>query len=155
MYRGTIVPLVTPLEENGAVCERSVRRLINSVRDQVTALMPALSTGEGWKLSEHQWQKMVTYIRKYAEGLPVLAGIQLKETADVIARARVAMGFGVDAVVVMPPFRDNASQDEIYEHYRKFRSAVTVHSLCTTRQLSPATISSFRRCFASAACRTW
>lgn len=124
MYRGLIVPLVTPLEEGGVVSERSVQTLVNSVRQEATALMPTLSSGEGWRLSEQQWRSMVTYTKAHACGLPVLAGIQLKDTLDVIARARMAMAMGVDAIVVTTPFCRDISQDAIYEHYRALRAEV-------------------------------
>lgn len=125
-YTGVIVPLVTPLAGDGEVSDECLRRLIESVRPHVTGLMPALSTGEGWALTERQWQDVVTVARKHSGGLPVLAGIQLPETAAVIARARLAQELGVAAVVVTTPFRAHLSQSEIYQHYQALRSAVDV-----------------------------
>lgn len=126
MYSGTIVPLVTPLDRDGAVDPSSVDRLIGSISSEVTALMPTLSSGEGWKLSETQWSDMVAATRKHSRGLPVLAGIQLPETSQVIERAKIAKRLGADAVVVTTPFRADISQDEIYEHYRVLREAVDI-----------------------------
>jgi 4-hydroxy-tetrahydrodipicolinate synthase len=126
MYSGTIVPLVTPLDRDGVVDPPSVEKLIGSISSEVTALMPALSSGEGWKLSETQWSDMVAATRKYSRGLPVLAGIQLPETGQVIDRARIAKRLGADAVVVTTPFRAEISQDEIYAHYRELREAVDI-----------------------------
>lgn len=54
MTVGVVVPLVTPLGEGGAVVEEDVRRLVESVGDEATGLMPALSSGEGWRLSAEQ-----------------------------------------------------------------------------------------------------
>lgn len=125
-YRGVIVPLVTPLDERGEVSERSVERLIDSIRPSVSGLMPALTSGEGWRLSEAQWGDMVAATRHHARGLPVLAGVQVEDTAGVIERARLGMELGVDAVVVTTPFRKDATQDEIYEHYRAIREALPV-----------------------------
>ncbi|MBP2329645.1 4-hydroxy-tetrahydrodipicolinate synthase [Kibdelosporangium banguiense] len=126
MYSGTIVPLVTPLDLDRAVDEASVDRLIESVHQDVTALMPTLSSGEGWKLTERQWRDMVAAARKHSRGLDVLVGIQLPETAQVIERAQMAKELGANAVVVTTPFRVEISQDEIYEHYRSLRSAVDI-----------------------------
>ena len=47
----------------------------------------ALSSGEGWRLDEQQWTDVVRHTRRYADGLPVLAGIQLPETSEVIRRS--------------------------------------------------------------------
>ncbi|MFE2555684.1 dihydrodipicolinate synthase family protein [Streptomyces sp. NPDC059352] len=125
-YSGTVVPLITPLDENGTVDEQSVARLIDHVHTEVTGLMPALTSGEGWKLDDRQWQDVVTYTVKHAGGLPVLAGIQLPDTPSVIARARTAAAIGADAIVVTTPFGADVTQDGIVEHYRAIREAVDI-----------------------------
>ncbi|GLZ75945.1 dihydrodipicolinate synthase family protein [Actinorhabdospora filicis] len=117
MYHGVIVPLVTPLTDAGEVSPQCVARLIDSVRDEVTAVMPTLSSGEGWLLDEARWRDMVAATVTYAAGLPVLAGVQLPTTDEVVARARVAADLGADAIVVTTPFRKGLSQDELYRHY--------------------------------------
>ncbi|MFE0646237.1 dihydrodipicolinate synthase family protein [Streptomyces sp. NPDC058877] len=125
-YSGTIVPMITPLDEHGTVDEQSVVRLLDHIRTEVTGLMPALSSGEGWKLDARQWQDVVTYTVKHAEGLPVLAGIQLPDTASVIERAHTAAEIGVDAIVVTTPFGADVTQEQIFEHYRSIRAALDV-----------------------------
>ncbi|MFD9737437.1 dihydrodipicolinate synthase family protein [Umezawaea sp. NPDC059074] len=125
-YNGAIVPLVTPLDAGGAVSESSVDTLIGSLGDEVTALMPTLSTGEGWKLSPDQWSAMVAATRKHSRGLPVLSGIQLPTTDEVIERARLAVDLGVDAIVVTTPYGVDVTQDAIVEHFRRIREAIGV-----------------------------
>lgn len=125
-HSGTIVPLVTPLDSAGQVSVPSVRRLVDSVRGQVTGLMPALSSGEGWKLSERQWSDMVTATVACADGLPVLAGLQVPDTAAVLERARLALRLGVDGIVVTAPFGAGVGQQEIWEHFRTVRSRAQV-----------------------------
>lgn len=126
MYSGTITPLVTPLDDNGVVSEQCVRRLIESLRDHVTALIPTLSSGEGWALTGEQWRQMVAATQVHCQGLPVLAGIQLPDTTGVIGRTRQAVALGVDAVVVSTPFGRDITQEEIYQHYAAIRAATEV-----------------------------
>lgn len=102
--RGTLVPLVTPVDERRRVCPASVGKLVRSVRRDVTGLVPALSTGEGWTLSAGQWTDMVRLTVEHADGLPVLAGAALGDVDGILARARLAADLGADAVVVPPPF---------------------------------------------------
>ncbi|AOS64615.1 dihydrodipicolinate synthase family protein [Actinoalloteichus hymeniacidonis] len=126
MYAGTIVPLITPLDEQGRVDAASVDRLIESLHSDVSGLMPTLSSGEGWQLDPGQWREMVTATVSHARGLPVFAGIQLPTTAQVVERARLAKELGVDAVVVTTPFGSEIGQAEIYQHYRTLRESVDI-----------------------------
>jgi 4-hydroxy-tetrahydrodipicolinate synthase len=118
VYGGVIVPLVTPLTAAGEVCAASVERLIESVRPHVTGLMPALSSGEGWRLEPGQWRDMVLWTRRFARGLPVLAGVELPTTGEVIDRAVLARELEVDAIVVAPPFVADLGQAQIRAHYQ-------------------------------------
>ena len=125
-YAGIIPPLVTPIDENENVCEQSVKKLIHFVKPHSTALMPTLSSGEGWALSEKQFVDMIRYTVKYALGLPVLAGVEYKTTKEVVEKARVAKELGVDAIVVTTPFEKNITQEEIYTHFKKIRDEIDV-----------------------------
>lgn len=126
MYSGTIPPLVTPLTANGDVSSRCVRRLIASLHDQVTALMPTLSTGEGWALTGEQWRDMIAATRRHCHNLPVLAGIQLPTASEVIKRSRQATELGCDAIVVSAPYGDQIDQEQIYQHYAIIRAETTI-----------------------------
>lgn len=116
-WTGVIVALVTPLTDDGEICAPDVARLVASVRPHVNALVPALSTGEGWALSDGQWSHLIASTACHAGGLPVLAGIECPTTTEVIARARLAAGLGAHAVVVTTPYGPQVSQQEMYQHY--------------------------------------
>ena len=72
MYSGIIPPLITPVNYDGNVCEQSVKNLVDFVRPHSTALMPTLSSGEGWALNDKQWKDMIRFTIKHSSGLPVL-----------------------------------------------------------------------------------
>ncbi|GGT02356.1 dihydrodipicolinate synthase family protein [Streptomyces cinerochromogenes] len=120
---GVVVPLVTPLDRQGRVRADDVARLVDSVRAGVTALMPTLSSGEGWLLTEAQWRDMVAATVHCADGLPVIAGVQLPDTAAVVARTRLAAELGADAVAVTTPFGAGVGQEDIVTHYERVLGA--------------------------------
>ena len=123
MYKGIIPPLITPLNKEGNVCEKSVGDLIESVRAYSTALMPTLSSGEGWKLNNIQFTDMIKFTLKFSQGLPVLVGIEFKTTDEVIEKAKLAKKLGADAIVATTPF-GKCSQEEIYQHFRRIKNQV-------------------------------
>lgn len=116
-WTGVIVALVTPLTASGEICEPDIARLIASVRPHVRALVPALSTGEGWALSDGQWSQLIASTVHHASGLPVLAGIECPKTTEVITRAQLAAELGAYAVVITTPYGAEVSQQEMYQHY--------------------------------------
>ncbi len=146
-YRGIIPPLVTPLTESGEVCETSLMRLTDFVRPYSSALMPCLSTGEGWALSYTQWRKMALLSKKYADGLPVLVGVEVPTTEEVVERSREAGKLGADAVVVTTSFRRGLSQEDIYNHFRTIKDSVDIpiflynESSISGNHIEPETIS--------------
>ena len=121
MYSGIIPPLVTPVDDNGDVCEQSVKHLVDFVKQYSTALMPTLSSGEGWALNDQQWEDMVKLTIKHSSGLPVLAGVEYKTTEEVVEKARKAQSLGVDAIVITTPFEKDISQNEIYNHFEQIK----------------------------------
>lgn len=123
MYSGIIPPLVTPVDYNGNVCEQSVKNLVDLVKPYSTALMPTLSSGEGWALSDKQWEDMVRFTLSHSSGLPVLAGVEYKTTQEVVEKTRIAKRMGVDAVVVTTPFKKGITQEEIYRHFEQIKEA--------------------------------
>jgi 4-hydroxy-tetrahydrodipicolinate synthase len=125
-YKGVIPPLVTPVDKNGKVCEQSIENLTNILGPYSSAWMPALSSGEGWALDKKQWEDMVRLTIKHSYGLPVLAGIELRTTNEVIKRAKIAKKMGVNAVVVTTPFEKDISQEDIFEHFRRLNKEVDI-----------------------------
>ncbi|MCD9141353.1 dihydrodipicolinate synthase family protein [Streptomyces albireticuli] len=117
--RGTVVPLVTPVDEDRRVSAPDVARLVASLRGQVAGYMPALSTGEGWHLSTAQWTDVVRLTVEHAGGAPVLAGVELPGVDEIVARAELAAGLGADAVVVPPPWSGDGGAAPLgfVEHY--------------------------------------
>lgn len=123
MIKGIIPPLVTPIDNSGRVCEQSVKKLIDFVSPYSSALMPTLSSGEGWALSNTQFEDMIKFTVKYSK-LPVFAGVEFKTTDEVIEKAKVAESLGVEAIVITTPFRRDISQEEIYWHFQRIKDGM-------------------------------
>lgn len=101
------------------VCKESVERLIASLQAHSSGFIAALSSGEGWKLTDEQWRDMVVYTKTYSGAKPVLAGLMRPTTDEVIMRAKLAEELEVDAIVVTTPFGEAVEQDEILKHYQR------------------------------------
>ncbi|RDD62083.1 dihydrodipicolinate synthase family protein [Ferruginivarius sediminum] len=100
---GIWVPAATPLRADGRICEESLRRLIESTRSHAAGLLPALSSGEGWKLDRQTWVDLVAAVVKHADGLPVFPGIVDVSREELFWRAGAASALGVSGLTIPVP----------------------------------------------------
>jgi 4-hydroxy-tetrahydrodipicolinate synthase len=123
---GIVVPMVTPLEADGAtVSERGVEMLVEFVVAQgVHGLFVAGTTGEGAALDDVQWGRLVAETGRALRGRrPLLAGVLGPTTAHAVARARRAADLGADAVVATAPYYYPPDADELLRHFRAVADA--------------------------------
>ena len=121
--RGVLVPLITPIDDTGAVCRRSVARLIACSQAVAAGYVPCLTSGEGWRLDRSQWEAMVRATLELAAPRTVIAGIERPTTDGVIELARIARRVGVGAIMLTSPFGPEVDQAATLEHYRRVHDA--------------------------------
>jgi 4-hydroxy-tetrahydrodipicolinate synthase len=117
--QGVFVPLITPLDDTGAVCRRSVRCLVACSQPIASGYIPCLTSGEGWCMSRSQWEAMICHTLEIAASRTVIAGIERPTTAEVIELADIARKLGVGAIMLTSPFGPEVDQASIVEHYRR------------------------------------
>ena len=125
-FGGVLPPVCTPLTESGDVDTESLRRLLEF---HLSAGMHGIfllgTSSETTLLSDRQRATVIeTGIHAVAGRVPVIVGVLDTATAAVIDQARVAQGFGADAIVVTAPFYVSANQAEILDHFRLVRAAI-------------------------------
>lgn len=138
---GTVVPLVTPLEPGGSVCERSVQRLVESVASSASALLPCLSSGEGRKLSREQWQGMVSLSIRHAQGLPVFPGVLVETTDELSNRALFAARAGAAGVTLAVPSIASRGVNGVIDYFEQLIKKLPV-PVFLYNQESEATVES-------------
>lgn len=111
-------PVITPLDSNGHICEFSVHNIIDKLKETVDGVIPCLTSGEGWKLTDLLWEDMLKYSVQYAGKDNVMVGIERATTKDVIKLIDVSLRYQPYALVVPAPFGEEVSQDDIIKHYQ-------------------------------------
>jgi 4-hydroxy-tetrahydrodipicolinate synthase len=123
---GVIAPLVTPMGSGSGVSEEGIRGQIEAVRPWVSALMPCISCGEGWRLTHSQWRATVEATIRLADGLPVYAGCQATDWQSLQRRALEAQERGADAVVVsIPVHHGTSSTSSLLEKFGQLRRVLS------------------------------
>lgn len=123
--RGVWNILSTPFEPDGALDERSLRRLVEATVgmgvDGITILGVA---GEAAKLTEEERRRVTAIVLEVVAGrLPVVAGTSRDGTEATIAATREAQAAGCVAAMIAPPTFVGAGPG-LTEHFQRIAAAV-------------------------------
>ncbi|MFA5922789.1 MAG: 4-hydroxy-tetrahydrodipicolinate synthase [Methylococcaceae bacterium] len=128
MIQGSIVALVTPMYENGAVDKESLKILVEYHIEQGTdALVAVGTTGESATLDEDEHCDVIKSVVDYVGGrIPVIAGTGANSTTEAIVLTRKAKQAGADACLIVTPYYNKPTQEGLYLHYKAIAEAVDI-----------------------------
>ncbi|PPK73206.1 dihydrodipicolinate synthase [Methylobacter tundripaludum] len=128
MIQGSIVALVTPMDERGAVDKESLKKLVEfHIAEGTDALVAVGTTGESATLDEHEHCDVIKSIVDYAGGrIPVIAGTGANATTEAINLTRLAKEAGADACLIVTPYYNKPTQEGLYLHYKAIADAVDI-----------------------------
>ena len=123
---GSMVALVTPLHEDGAVDYVGLKRLIEwHVEAGTHAIVAVGTTGESATLD---YEEHIAAIRATVDltagRVPVIAGTGANSTREALALARGAKTAGADAHLSVTPYYNKPTQDGLLQHFRTIADAV-------------------------------
>ena len=121
MFRGILVPTLTPVAPGGGVDLDALRSQADwLVGRGVHGLYPCGSTGEGVRLTAAERRSVVAATCEAAAGrVPVLAGVCGANAGELLAECGHAAGCGAAAVAVTAPVYFRPSPDALFRHFRE------------------------------------
>ncbi len=128
MIQGSIVALVTPMNNDGSVDEDSLKKLVEFHIGQGTdALVAVGTTGESATLDEDEHCHVVRLVVEAAAArIPVIAGTGANSTAEAITLTEKAKQAGADACLLVTPYYNKPTQDGLYLHHKAIAEAVDI-----------------------------
>ncbi|MDD2760619.1 MAG: 4-hydroxy-tetrahydrodipicolinate synthase [Methylomonas sp.] len=128
MIQGSIVALVSPMFEDGAVDDVSLKKLVEFHIEQGTdALVAVGTTGESATLDEDEHCHVIkTVVDCVAGRMPVIAGTGANCTREAIALTQRAKQAGADACLLVTPYYNKPTQEGLYLHYKAVAEAVDI-----------------------------
>ncbi|NND00982.1 MAG: 4-hydroxy-tetrahydrodipicolinate synthase [Gammaproteobacteria bacterium] len=125
---GSIVALITPMDEQKSVDFKALDRLIEfHVSNGTDGIVSVGTTGESATLSVDEHLSVVERTVKQVAGrIPVLAGTGANSTREAIYLTRQAAELKVDAVLLVVPYYNKPGQEGLYQHYKAIADAVPV-----------------------------
>jgi 4-hydroxy-tetrahydrodipicolinate synthase len=128
-FRGILAAVVTPLTADGSAVDADgiKRQAEHIIGGGIHGLVPGGSTGEFTTLTTSE-RKRVTelYLEAAAGRVPVVAGTGALSTAETVELSRHASQAGAAAVMVVPPFYDAPSWEELLAHFGAVSDAIDV-----------------------------
>jgi len=128
MIRGSIVALITPMNEDESLDDESLRRLVEFHIEQGTdAIVAVGTTGESATLDEEEHCRVIREVVAYAGGrIPVIAGTGANSTREAIELTRCAKESGADACLLVTPYYNKPTQEGLYRHFKAVAEAVEI-----------------------------
>ena len=125
---GSIVALVTPLHDDGAVDYDGLRRLIDWHIAQGTDCIGVVgTTGESPTVSMEENCEIIRVAVEQAAGrVPIMAGTGGNSTREAIELSRFAKEVGADCTLSVVPYYNKPSQEGIYQHFKAIAEAVDI-----------------------------
>ena len=128
MFAGSLVALVTPMQEDGRVDYDSLRGLVDfHAREGTDGVVSVGTTGESATLDFDEHIEVIRRTVDFAAGrIPVIAGTGANSTREAIELTRAASTVGAQACLLVTPYYNKPTQEGLYRHYRALAEAVDI-----------------------------
>lgn len=128
VFTGAGVAIITPFKENGKVdYERFAENIELQIAGKTDAILVCGTTGEASTLTHEEHLEVVGFCVKQVAGrIPVIAGTGSNCTATAIYLSQEAEKLGADAVLVVSPYYNKATQQGLYEHFKMIADSIKI-----------------------------
>lgn len=122
---GSIVALVTPMNQDGSVDYPTLRKLIDWHIDQGTDCIGVVgTTGESPTVTVDEHCEIIRVAVEQAAGRkPIMAGCGANSTAEAINLAKFAKKVGADCQLQVVPYYNKPTQEGQYQHFKAIAEA--------------------------------
>ncbi len=128
VFTGTCTAIVTPFDQNGAVNFDAFGRLIDDqIARGVDAICVCGTTGESSTLSIREHIAVVEYgIKRIDHRVKVVAGAGSNDTSAAVYLSQHAQDSGADAVLLVTPYYNKATQAGLVRHYEYIADRIDI-----------------------------
>jgi len=126
MIKGSIVAIVTPMQEDGSLDMASFRALIDfHIAEGTDAIVVVGTTGESPTVNVEEHEMLIAEAVKHAaKRIPIIAGTGANSTREAIELASFSKKAGAAASLTVVPYYNKPTQEGLYLHFRAIAEAV-------------------------------
>tara|TARA_B000000565_G_scaffold224884_1_gene180593 strand:- start:308 stop:1195 length:888 start_codon:yes stop_codon:yes gene_type:complete len=128
---GSIVALVTPMNEDGSVDFNAIKKLVDwHVKEGTSGIVAVGTSGESATLEIDEHLEVIKSVVKYADGrIPIIAGSGSNSTAQAIKTTSESYKIGADYSLLVTPYYNKPSQKGLIEHYLKIADSCDIKQI--------------------------
>ena len=128
VFTGTATAIVTPFADDGRTVDyKSFANLLEfQIEQGINAIVVAGTSGEGSTLSDAEHRELLKFAVKQVAGrVPVIAGTGSNDTAYAVDLTIYACAVGCDAMLLVTPYYNKATQEGLYQSFTEIANAST------------------------------
>lgn len=126
VFTGAATAIVTPLTKDGIDYEQFGRLIEWQIDQGISAIVAVGTTGEGSTLTDAEHKEAIKFcVDKVAGRVPVIAGTGSNDTAYAIELTKFSCEVGADAMLLVTPYYNKATQKGLIESFKAIADAST------------------------------
>ena len=127
VFTGAATAIVTPLTKDGIDYVQFARLIDWQIEEGIDAIVVVGTTGEGSTLTDAEHKDAISFcVKRVAGRVPVIAGTGSNDTAYAIEMTQYAEAAGADAVLLVTPYYNKATQRGLIESFRAIADSANI-----------------------------
>lgn len=127
IFTGCGTAIATPFTEDGINYEEFGNLIENQIENSVDAIIVCGTTGESATMLEEEKKEVIKYsINKINKRTKVIIGTGCNNTKKAIEMSKFAEEAGADALLVVTPYYNKATQAGLVAHYKAIAESVNI-----------------------------
>ena len=126
VFTGAATAIVTPLTKDGVDYEKYGKLIDWQIASGIDAIVAAGTTGEGSTLTDEEHKEVIRYtVERVGGRVPVIAGTGSNDTDYAVELTKHACESGADAMLVVSPYYNKATQNGLIASFTKIADNCT------------------------------
>ena len=128
IFKGAGVAIVTPFSKDGSVNWYQLKKNIDfQIEHKTDAIIVCGTTGEASTMTHEEQIEVIRFCSTVVAGrVPVIAGTGSNCTREAVDLSKRAQSAGADALLVVTPYYNKATQKGLIDHYLQIDKSVNI-----------------------------
>lgn len=128
IFTGAAIAIITPMNADGSINYDVLGKMIDSqIENGTDAIVICGTTGEASTMTDAEHLECIRFaVERTAKRVPVIAGTGSNDTAYAVKLSKEAEEVGADALLVVTPYYNKATQRGLIAHFTAIADAVNI-----------------------------